>query len=123
MAKTNSQVTTLDDGVDETPAATAAAAGATKVTGANHDAELSGKKRLLTIAASELEGGHDAVFLSINGYSYQIPRDTPCEVPEEVVEIIKNARVTSYTTAIGGGVVARHNNRYAYSVEAVEATA
>lgn len=117
-AKSNSQVSTLDEDVNETPAAAAAT---TKVAGANHDSELSGKKQLLTIAASELEGGHDAVFLSLNGYSYQIPRDTPCEVPSEVVDIIKNARVTSYTTALGGGVVARHNNRYAFSVEAVTA--
>ena len=107
-------VTTIDD----QPAATAAKATpkATAVKGANHDVELSGKTRTITIHTSDAEGGHDAVFLSINGYGYQIPRGTPVEVPTEVLHVLENAKVTSYSPGKNPGeFIERTTHRFAFS--------
>jgi hypothetical protein len=113
----DSTVTTIDDQPDtvETPTASKAKAKAA-VKGANHDVELSGKTRTITIHTSDAEGGHDAVFLSINGYGYQIPRGTPVEVPEEVLHVLENAKVTTYSPSKNPGeFVERTTHRYAFS--------
>lgn len=113
--KSQSQVTTLDT-EDEAVAAVAEAAPASKVSGANHDATLSGKKRTVTIHATEGDGGNDAVFLSVNGYAYQIPRGVASEVPVEVVEVLQNAKTTILSFGQGGAVVERSVPRFAFSV-------
>lgn len=110
MSKNQSQVTTLDD---ETPEKTAAPAAALK--GANHDSALSGKTRTVTIHPNDSEGGSDAVFLSINGYAYQIPRGIPVDVPVEVIEVLNNARQTVMSFGQGGSLVERNTPRFAFS--------
>lgn len=126
MSKSNSQVTTLGDNQTEAADQSQADAGDQSskskakpnvVKGANADAQLSGKRRTITIHPTEGEGGSDAVFLSINGYAYQIPRGEPQSVPEEVVEVIKNAKTTVMTFGEGGKVVSREAQRYAFSLE------
>lgn len=119
----DSQIADIDDlpqaGATESGAAApakAAAKGKT-VKGANHDVELSGAKKTITIHTSDAEGGHDAVFLSINGFGYQIPRGTPVEVPVEVVHVLENAKVTSYSPdpKNPGEFIERITNRFAFS--------
>lgn len=113
--KSQSQVTTLDV-EDEAAAAVAEAAPAAKVSGANHDAALSGKKRTVTVHATDGDGGNDAVKLGINGYTYQIPRGIPCEVPDEVIQVLENAKTTIMSFGQGGAVVERTVPRFAFSV-------
>lgn len=94
-AKTDSQVSTLDD---ESPASEAAvpkvAAVAAQADG--HDATLSGRKMLLNISPGIGKEGREAVPVGLNGRMYLIPRGTPCEVPEEVVEVLNNAVETRF---------------------------
>lgn len=118
--KTQSSVTTLDDTTPETQAASAAAAPeSVQVKGANHDAELGGKKVTITIHSSNEEGGQEAVKVGLNGYMYLIPRNKPSEVPVEVAEVIKNAVVQQLKlTADGKGHTAIDVPRYAYSISA-----
>lgn len=114
----DTQVSTIDDETTTQDAASPAktAAKAKAVKGANHDVELSGKKRTITIHTSDAEGGHDAVFLSINGYGYQIPRGTPVEVPVEVLHVLENAKVTTYSPSKEPGeFIERTTHRYAFS--------
>lgn len=111
MAKNQSQVTNLDDDAGNSDVAVA-----TVISGANHDSALSGAKRTLTIHPSEGEFGSDAVFLQINGYAYQIPRGTPCLVPEEVIEVLNNAKQTLVSFGPGGVLIERTVHRYAFSV-------
>ena len=111
MAKNQSQVSTLDDDAPEAPVPVA-----TPISGANHDAAMSGKKRTLTIHPGEGENGSDNVFLQINGYAYSIKRGEPVLVPEEVVEVLNNARQTLMSFGPGGAVVERSVPRYAFSV-------
>jgi hypothetical protein len=112
----NTQVSDIDS-APETPANApkAVAKRTAKVDG--FDAALSGKKKTITIHTSESEGGHDAVPIGINGYMYQVPRGTPVEVPEELVHILENAKVTTFHPAKGPGeFVERTANRFAFSV-------
>jgi len=108
-------ITSIDDQPTvATPAKTAPKAAAVK--GANHDVALSGKTRSITIHTSDAEGGHDAVFLSINGFGYQIPRGTPVEVPVEVLHVLENAKVTTYAPGKQPGeFIERTTHRFAFS--------
>ena len=114
----DSKISTIDDAPDEAtkPVAsksTTTAKRAVKVDG--HDIALSGKKLTITIHASELENGHDAVPIGLNGYMYQVPRGIPVEVPEELVGILKNAQTTSYHPGRDGTLIERTTNRFAFS--------
>lgn len=119
MAKSGSSVATLDD--DNTAAETAvtkSAAPETLQLNTKHSAELSGKKEIVTIHGSEGEGGMDAVFVSHDGYAFQIPRDKPCVIPTEVAQILRDARVTSYVSK-GSGQSESTRPRFACTFEQV----
>lgn len=121
MAKATqqSQVTTLEGQEDGAqPAVAAAVTEAVTLRGTNDDAELSGKKATLTVHSDQGDGGTDAVFVSLNGYAYQIPRDKPYQVPMEVVQVLRDARVTHYRPGPAGAVIEDTRPRYAFSVEA-----
>ncbi len=114
MAKSDSKITTLDN-TDTPIVATATPAEAVAIQAANHDSAMSGKKRVITIHPSEADGGNDAVFLQLNGYAYQIPRGIPVLVPEEVIEVLNNAKQTFLSFGQGGAVTERTANRFAFS--------
>lgn len=117
----DSKVTTLDDAAalaDEAiPAKTSAPRAARALKGANHDASLSGKSRVLTIHQTNDDGGSEDVFVGINGYGYQIKRGEPVEVPEEVVQVIANAKQELMTFGKDGNVITRTTPRFPYSVQ------
>ena len=116
----DSKVTTLDDAAamaDEAVVTTKAARTTKTVKGANHDGALSGNKRIVTVHPTNDEGGSDAVFLALNGYAYQIPRGIPVEVPAEVVEILKNAKMEIMSFGKGGETVLRETQRFPFSIE------
>lgn len=117
----DSKVTTLDDSAamaDDVVATPTRSKAATKaVKGANHDAALTGKTRVVTIHPTNDEAGSDAVFLSLNGYAYQIPRGIPVEVPDEVVQILKNAKQELTSFGKGGELITRETQRFPFSVE------
>ena len=115
-SKSNSQVTTLDDPVnpDVNKSTEVAPAPASARSIASGDAELSGKKRIITIHQTGNEADGEVAELQLNGYLYRVPRGVPCEVPEEVYQILDNAKTTTYQTT-PAGVVERHNFRFPFS--------
>jgi hypothetical protein len=117
----DSKVTTLDDSAalaDEAVATTTKPKTAAKaVKGANHDTNLTGKMRVVTVHPTNDEAGSDAVFVSLNGYAYQIPRGIPVEVPDEVVQILKNAKQELMSFGKGGEIITRETQRFPFSVE------
>ncbi|MEO8296345.1 MAG: hypothetical protein ABI574_00915 [Burkholderiales bacterium] len=113
MTKTQSKVTTLDD--EASPDVVAAGANVQQVVGTNHDEQLSGSKRTITIHPADGDGGTDAVSIGLNGYMYQIPRGKPVEVPAEVYQILLDAKQTLFQSVAGGGVVERVVQRFAFS--------
>lgn len=112
MAKTTN-VTTLDDETS-TDVVQAAPVIATPTAGGIDD-QLSGERRTVTIHQTGDEN-EQAVFVSLNGYAYQIPRGVPCSVPAEVIEILQNAKQTTYTQT-PTGVVERTVQRFPFSVQ------
>ena len=112
----NTQVSDIDSAPEASaPASKAAAKRTAKVDG--FDIALSGKKKTITIHTSEAEGGHEAVPIGLNGYMYQVPRGIPVEVPEELVLILENAKVTTFhPSKEPGQFVERTSNRCAFSV-------
>lgn len=117
----DSKVTTLDDAAALADGAvtskTAPKSAAKAVKGENHDSALTGKKRVVTIHPTNDEGGSDAVFLALNGYAYQIPRGIPVEVPEEVLQILKNAKMEIMSFGKDGEVLVRETQRFPFSAE------
>lgn len=118
----DSQVTSLEDDTGADAAAVAVAAPAAPKKGAaaaaakDAAAPADGKKKVtLTIHAGQGDGGNDAVFISHNEFARLIPRNTPVEVPEEVVAVLDMAQTTTYHVE-GKTVVERVVPRYAYSV-------
>lgn len=114
---TTTQVSSIDDAPDTAPATSKDVGGKRKAKVDGFDIALSGKKKTITIHTSEAEGGHDAIPIGLNGYMYQVPRGIPVEVPEELVKILENAKVTTFhPSKEPGEFVARTSNRYAFSV-------
>lgn len=52
------------------------------------------KRKMYTIFVDEEENQLNYVFVGVNGKGYQIPRGIDVEVPEEVIEVLKNAQAT-----------------------------
>lgn len=113
--KNQSQVSTIDDEPVNEVTIEAKAAAAADVQADGADDALSGKMEMVTIHASNDENGGDAVLLIHNGYARQVPRDTPVKLPTEVVQILRDAKVTHYKPGHGGTNIEEMRPRYAFS--------
>lgn len=99
----DSKVTTLDDGAENTGTApaTTQAAKTTAAKGGNKnsaakEAGISDTRKSITIHQGEGAAGRDDVDVFVNGYAFRIKRGKPVDVPIEVVEVLKNAVTTQY---------------------------
>lgn len=106
---TKSQISTL---TDEQPEASVAQK--SNVQRARAVEGGSGEYELLTIYAGTEADGQDAVFIGLNGYAYQIPRNKPYLVPVEVVNVLRESVTRSYAN-VNGAQVASDRPRYAFS--------
>jgi hypothetical protein len=111
----DSSVTTLDDEPDELDTDKPRAE---TLRVADHGNHMSGDKMELTLHAGEGDIGRQAVFLSINGHGFNIPRSIPVIVPEEVIEILDNATMTVYER-VGDKMVPRDVKRFAYNARSL----
>ena len=142
MANTETTITTLDDEQHETPETKDAAprkaakarpsSSATtidddepddaprvpKIAVTDHGDNMAGGKVELTLHAGEGDIGRQAVFLGINGHGFNIPRSTPVEVPEEVVQILDNATMTVYEQ-VGQKMHEREVKRFSYNIRPI----
>lgn len=123
---TSEQISSIDDApevVKPATATTAAAGGkaakaaraAAASTDAGGEAATPAKRRHVTVHASSDETGQNAVEVGVNGVVYQIPRGVPCAVPDEVIHVLENAKISVYKTV--DGVTQEHLiPRFAFSV-------
>jgi hypothetical protein len=119
-ATASKSVTTLEDvrAQNAAPAKSEAEVEA-EILSAKFDDTLSGKRAIVTVHSEKSEGGNHAVFASLNGYAYQIPRDKAWNVPMELVEVLENANQTYYEHEVQDGrtvPVQRNTPRLAFSV-------
>ena len=119
-AKSNSQITELDSAPTDAEKASTFADIPT-IEGSNFDETLSGKMEIVTIMSTAEEGGKDAVFVGHNGYPRQIPRDTPCKIPTEVAQGLRDAKVTTYRPGPNGSYIAEDRPRFAATYQPVPA--
>ena len=68
-----------------------------------------------TVVINSTERDKEPVFVAINGHTYNIPRDTEVELPDSVVRVLSDARVTVYIVVPGHTPSAREVNRFSYS--------
>jgi len=59
--------------------------------------------------------GKGDIFVSVNGYAYQIKRNEPVDLPPEVIEVIDNAVIT-HTERVDGVDQTRDLQRFPYSL-------
>ena len=59
--------------------------------------------------------GKTDIFVSVNGYAYQIKRNEPVSLPPEVIEVIDNAVVT-HVERVNGVDETRDLQRFTYSL-------
>lgn len=120
----NNQVTTLDDepqdAVENVVVKTAAGA---VVAGANYDDSLSGEREILTIHSTGQEGEKNWVFLSHNGFAYQVPRGKACNVPAEVAQILRDAVTRTFHRNDAGAIEPRDSYRFPFSASPAPAAA
>ncbi|CUI05491.1 hypothetical protein [Massilia antarctica] len=83
----------------------------------DHGDNLTGEKVQVTIANGAGELGRQAVFLSINGHGFNVPRGVPCDVPIEVAAILENATMTEYEAGANGATIEREVQRFSYSIK------
>lgn len=114
MAKANdTSITTIDDAPKHIEPV------AVSQLKANNDGDvLSGERVELTINQGEGDQGREPVFIGLNGTGYQVPRDTPVEVPVELLHILENAVQTVYE-ANGNTTRARQVKRFSYNARPV----
>ena len=74
---------------------------AVAVAGANHDDALSGKKVNVTFHEQDGDLGKLPVQVGLNGFAYYIPRNTPVEIPIEVLQVVQDAQETVYESKQG----------------------
>ena len=101
------QISTIDDAPE-------VAAKASKPR-AKAEAAAQPGRRTITIHASGDEEGQNAVPVGVNGVVYQIPRGVPCEVPDEVIEVLENAKTSVYKV-VNGESVEHQIPRFAFTL-------
>lgn len=102
---TDSEVSTIDDVQAVAPPKPAKA-----------KAKQADDRKMLTIHATDGDGGDENVFVSVNGYAYYIKRGTPVPVPDEVIEVLKNATVTKYRQGQNGATEPHEVPRHTFTV-------
>lgn len=91
---------------------------ATKAAKPRAKAEAAGQvaaRRTITMHASGDEDGQNAVPVGVNGKVYQIPRGVPCEVPDEVIGVLENAKTSVYKV-VNGEAVEHQIPRFSYTL-------
>ena len=102
------QISTIDDTPEVAPKAT-------KPRAKSEAAGQVAVRRTITIHASGDEEGQNAVSVGVNGVVYQIPRGLPCDVPEEVIGVLENAKTSVYKI-VNGESVEHLIPRFSYTV-------
>lgn len=106
-------VATLDDDVMETISEPAQVV-TPGVSASNHG--FSGEKVRVVINEGEGDAGREAVYVALNEYSAQIPRNQECVIPVEVFNSCIKAAKVSTLVRTRDGLEDRTVNRFSYSM-------
>lgn len=87
-----------------------------KIDGSNgNDDALSGERVTIMFFEQDTDVGKLPVEVGLNGIVYRMPRNVKCNVPVEVLSVIKDAVEIVYE-AMGATVVERRRPRFSYEI-------
>lgn len=84
--------------------------------GGGGDLNLSGEKVVITVYSGDGDLNKLPVFISLNGYAYQFPRDKPVVLPKELLGVLKDAEQENYTY-VNGALTKKKIKRFSFNSE------
>lgn len=117
----NSQVSTIEKpGQRATIGVPSAKVDAVKAQANGVDKALSGRRATVRLHATSDQLGQEAVPVGVNGVMYLIPRDVECDIPYEVLDVLKNAVTQIISTNKDGSESSRESPRFNFSVLSID---
>lgn len=107
-------VATLDDPMPEAQAAPQAPVAAPAATPSHYG--FTGEKVRVIIAEGEGDAGKEAVFVGLNDYAAQIPRNQEVQIPREVFDACIAGAKIRVRTRVKDGIEERDVPRFAYAM-------
>lgn len=74
-------------------------------------------RKMVTIHPGNESDGMSPVKIGINGNLMLVPRNVPCALPEEAIEVLRNAVYTEYRE-VNGEFQPYHRQRFSFTIEA-----
>ena len=74
-------------------------------------------RKMVTIHPGNESDGMAPVKLGVNGTAFLIPRNVPSPLPEEAIEVLRNAVYTEYRE-VNGEYQPYHRQRFSFTIEA-----
>ena len=72
-------------------------------------------RKMVTIHPGSESDGMAPVKVGVNAQTYLIPRNTPCALPDEAIEVLRNAVYTEYRE-VNGEYQAHDRQRFSFTV-------
>ena len=72
-------------------------------------------RRTVTIHAGAESDGASAVKIGVNGEIILVPRNTPCDLPEEYIEVLRNAVIIEWRD-MDGEMKPFERQRYSFTI-------
>ena len=73
-------------------------------------------RKMVTIHPGNESDGMAPVKLGVNGTAFLIPRNVPSPLPEEAIEVLRNAVYTEYRE-VNGEFQPYHRQRFSFTIE------
>lgn len=74
-------------------------------------------RKMVTIHPGNESDGMAPVKIGVNGHAYLVPRNVPSPLPEEAIEVLRNAVYTEYRE-VNGEFQPYHRQRFSFTIEA-----
>lgn len=74
-------------------------------------------RKMVTIHPGNESDGMAPVKLGVNGTAYLIPRNVPSPLPDEAIEVLRNAVYTEYRE-VNGEYQPYHRQRFSFTIDA-----
>ena len=73
-------------------------------------------RKMVTIHPGNESDGMAPVKIGVNGNLMLVPRNTPCPLPDEAIEVLRNAVYTEYRE-VNGEFQPYHRQRFSFTIE------
>lgn len=81
------------------------------------EATSSDDRRMVTIHPGAEGDGMAPVKIGVNGNLYLVPRSVPCALPQEAINVLRDAVVTEWRDNGQGDLVRNDRQRFSFTIE------